>query len=79
MKKLVLLVIAAAVAASPAVAAKKSKKKAPEPTVYERNEAGIRLARESLPLFLPSWAMPIYFSQQKAAEPKKATKARKRK
>jgi len=76
MKKIALLVLAAMVAASPAVAAKKkSKKMAKEPTVWERNEAGFRLMRDSLPIYLPSWAIPLYMASQKhAAEPKKKSK-----
>lgn len=72
MKKVALLVLAALVAASPAVAKKKSKKMAKEPTVWERNEAGFRLVRDSLPIYLPTWAMPLYMATQKHAdEPKK--------
>jgi hypothetical protein len=75
MKKIALVVLAAMVAASPAVAKKKSKKMAKEPTAWERNEAGFRLVRDSLPIYLPTWAMPLYMSTQKhAAEPKKRSK-----
>jgi hypothetical protein len=76
MKKIALLVLGALIAASPAVAAKKkSKAPAKEPTVWERNEAGYRLVRDSLPIYLPGWAMPIYMASQKpAAEPKKSKK-----
>ena len=71
MKKLGLLVLAALVAASPAVAAKKNKRAA-EPTVFERNEAGYRLMRDSLPIYLPVWAMPMYMAANQPAAPKKS-------
>ena len=75
MKKIALLVLAALIAASPAVAAKKkSKMMAKEPTVWERNEAGFRFVRDSLPIYLPTWALPIYMAHQKANEPKKSKK-----
>jgi hypothetical protein len=67
-----LLVLAALVAASPAVAAKKNKRSAAEPTVFERNEAGYRLVRDSMPIYLPVWAMPMYMAANQPAAPKKS-------
>jgi hypothetical protein len=73
MKKIAFGILVTLVAASPALAAKK--KMAAEPTVFERNEAGYRLVRDSLPIYLPTWAMPIYMaSQQPVAAPKKSKK-----
>ena len=40
----------------PAVAAEKMNK----------NEASYRFMRDALPLALPSWALPIYFSMKKS-------------
>ena len=77
MKKIAFGILVTLVAASPALAAKK--KMAAEPTVFERNEAGYRFVRDSLPIYLPTWAMPIYMaSQQPAAAPKKSKKSKKR-
>jgi hypothetical protein len=65
MKKLALALVIAAIAASPAAAAKK--KKAPaEPTNVAAqspqsiNQNSANFARDSLPIFLPSWSMPLY-------------------
>jgi hypothetical protein len=62
MKKFALAIVIAAVAASPAMAAKKSKKKmaAPPAASTNSNENSARFARDSLPIFLPSWLMPAY-------------------
>ena len=61
MKKIVLLLFAMAVAISPAAAA--SKKKAKKET--DPNEASWRLVKDSFPLVLPSWALPVYFGMHK--------------
>ena len=74
MKRIALLVLVAVFAASPAMAAKKKAKPAAEPTVFERNEAGYRFVRDSLPIYLPTWAMPIYMAHQRAEAPKKSSK-----
>jgi opacity protein-like surface antigen len=63
MRKIVLGAIVALVAVSPAMAAKKSKKAPPPaPAKIDSNEASWRLVRDSLPIYLPSWAMPIYMA-----------------
>jgi hypothetical protein len=54
MKKIAFGILIALIAASPAAAKKKAKKVVAEPTVFERNEAGFRLVRDSLPVYYPS-------------------------
>ncbi|HMF26762.1 MAG TPA: hypothetical protein VKG24_32240 [Pseudolabrys sp.] len=65
MRKIVLLAAAAALAASPVVADAKVSKKTPEELEKERIEQEHdntrRAVRDSLPLFLPSWSLPIFF------------------
>jgi hypothetical protein len=65
MRKIVLLAAAAALAASPVVADAKVSKKTPEELEEERIEQEHdntrRAVRDSLPLFLPSWSLPIFF------------------
>src|SRR5687768_9634972 len=88
MKKIALFVALAMIAASPAMAAqKKSRKAAPaQPAMadWERqNDASYRLVRDSLPMWLPSWAQPIYHGMNRpaaepAAQPRSAKKAKKR-
>jgi hypothetical protein len=74
MKRIALLLLVAAVAASPAAAASKKKTKkmaAATAEKYDPNEASLRFMKDSLPLWLPSWAVPIYFGIQKQKEAKK--------
>ena len=67
MKKIALALVVAAVALSPAAAIAKHKKKMRhvDPGYaaehMDKNEASYRFMRDALPLFLPSWALPIYF------------------
>jgi opacity protein-like surface antigen len=75
MKKLALGLLVALIAASPAAAAKKAKKAVEAaPAKIDSNEASWRFVRDSLPIYLPSWSMPIYMAirqqQEAAAEPK---------
>lgn len=62
------------VVSAPAIAAAKKGKsnKLTQPVAVIKpvnvNEASARLVGESLPLFLPSWAMPIYFANQAPAK-----------
>ena len=63
MRKIALGVVIALIAISPAVAAKKSKKEV-VPAKIDSNEASWRLVRDSLPIYLPAWAMPMYMSMQ---------------
>jgi hypothetical protein len=69
MKAFIFAVLIAVIAASPAAAAKKKSKKvvaAPAATsTASNNENSWRFARDSLPIFLPSWTMPIYVATQK--------------
>ena len=69
MRKMALGVLVALIAVSPAVAAKKSKRHA-VPAKYDSNEASWRLVRDSLPIYLPAWAMPMYMAA-KGPEKKK--------
>ena len=65
MKKVVLLAAAIALAASPALAAKKrkmTKEEQENAKIAEQHDNTRRALRDSLPLWLPSWAVPIYFS-----------------
>ncbi len=65
MRKLALFVALAMIAASPAMAAQKKAKKAADPQAgmtdaQKHNDNGYRFARDALPIFLPSWAQPVY-------------------
>jgi hypothetical protein len=69
MRKIGLFLAVLAAAAMPAVAeaAKKGKKRVARPAAQtakpiDTNEASARLVRGSLPIFLPTWALPVYFS-----------------
>jgi hypothetical protein len=61
MNKIAFGILIAAIAVSPAVAAKKAKKPAAEPTVFERNEAGFRFVRDSLPVYWPTAIKAIVY------------------
>jgi len=85
MKKIVLLIALAALAATPAVAASKKKPapKNPQQMTYdeamEYNKKNLGLIVEGLPLILPSWAVPIYFSVNKDEDkPKHGQRKKKR-
>ena len=72
MKKIALGVLVALIAVSPAVAAKQSKKQAEAvPAKIDTNEASWRLVRDSLPIYLPAWAMPMYMAAQTPEKPAK--------
>jgi hypothetical protein len=67
MKKIVFAVVIAAIAASPAAAAGKKKKAAPAPVASANsNENSWRFAKDALPVFLPSWTIPVYLSAKNA-------------
>jgi hypothetical protein len=71
MKKFALAVLVAVIAASPAAAAgKKSKRAAAAPQASANpNENSWRFVKDSLPVFLPSWSIPLYLNaknQQKS-------------
>jgi lipoprotein-anchoring transpeptidase ErfK/SrfK len=83
MKKFAFALLIAAVAASPAAAAQKKAKKetaaepvpmaqpveAPQPTQAQiTNQNSANFARDSLPVFLPSWSMPAYMAITKPAQ-----------
>ena len=79
MKKFAFALLIAAIAASPAAAQKKAKTKAaaeptpmaepvaaPQPTQAQiTNQNSANFARDSLPVFLPSWSMPAYMAVTK--------------
>jgi hypothetical protein len=64
MKRIVFGILVALIAVSPAAAAKKSKKAVAAPAKIDSNEASWRLMRDSLPIYLPAWAMPFYMASQ---------------
>jgi hypothetical protein len=65
MKKTVLLVVVAAFAASPAAA---ESKQLTVKQAMEQNQKSWELVKGGLPLVLPSWALPFYFSMQQNAD-----------
>lgn len=69
MKKLVSVLIATTVAASPALAQSSPKKKmtkeeAEAAQIAQQNDNTRRALRDGLPLILPSWAIPIFFTMK---------------
>jgi hypothetical protein len=69
MKKFVFAVVIAAIAASPAAAAGKKKKAAAPPVASaSNNENSWKFAKDSLPIFLPSWTMPAYVAVAKPSQ-----------
>ena len=63
MRQLALFVALAMIAASPALAAQKKKAAPKQPEMADwqkQNDNSYRFARDALPIFLPSWAQPIY-------------------
>jgi hypothetical protein len=71
MKRIALLMMAGLIAASPAAAATKKKKAPPAAAqkVDTRNEDSWRLVRDSLPVWLPTWSLPIYMKIKEGQEP----------
>ena len=67
MKKIALLLIVACFVAAPAAAAPKKKMLTYEQAM-EQNRKSWELVKEGLPLALPTWALPIYFSMQQNAD-----------
>lgn len=65
MKKISLLIVLAAFAATPAVAASKKPQDMTFDEAMAYNKKNLSLIVQGLPLFLPSWATPIYFSMNK--------------
>lgn len=64
MKKIAFGILVALIAASPAAAATKKKQKVKaEPTVFERNEAGYRFVRDSMPVYWPTAFKVFYYSK----------------
>ena len=76
MKKLAFLLVAAAVAVSPGIAdakAKKSKQAAEAEDIAKQHDNTRRALRDSLPLWLPTWSLPVYLNKNKD-EPEKKKK-----
>jgi hypothetical protein len=82
MRKIALFVALTMIAASPALAAEKKKKAAAKPAMTsaeQANDNSYRLVRDSLPMWLPSWAQPVYQGMKKneaAAQPVKKKKSK---
>ena len=65
MKRFILLLVGAALVASPAAAATKQKKDpqaAEAEDIAKQHDNTRRALRDALPLVLPSWSLPFYFS-----------------
>lgn len=83
MKKIALLIALAAFAAAPAAAASKKKPapKNPQQMTFDEamayNKKNLSLVVEGLPLILPSWAVPIYFSLNQDDDKAKPAKKKK--
>jgi hypothetical protein len=68
MKKLVLTLAAAAIAVSPVIAAakeKKSKEQLEAEDIAKQHDNTWRAVKDSLPLWLPTWSLPAYFTMVK--------------
>ena len=83
MRKIALFVALAMIAASPAMAAQKKAKKSADPQAgmtdaQKANDNSYRLARDSLPMWLPSWAQPVYQGAIKPAQEANAKPAKKK-
>ena len=79
MKGLILILVVAIAAASPASAATKHKKKMTAQeietaNIEKQNDNTKRLLRDSLPLVLPSWSLPIFFGMKMDEKLKQADK-----
>lgn len=77
MKKLAFLFVAAAVAVSPAIAdakVKKSKEAAEAEEIAKQHDNTWRAVKDSLPLWLPTWSLPVYFNMNKDQQPEKKKK-----
>ena len=93
MRKVALLVALALVAAAPTAAMAKTKKKPAKPAeqvqtdpqemtfdqAMEYNKHNLSLIPNGLPLVLPSWSLPVYFSVTKDEEPAKPARKHKKK
>jgi hypothetical protein len=65
MRKLVILFVVAAFAATPAAAAtkpNKTKQTAEADEIAKQHDNTRRALRDALPLVLPTWSLPFYFS-----------------
>ncbi len=70
MKKISLLFVLAAFTAAPAAAAQKKPQDMTFDEAMAYNKKNLSLIVKGLPLFLPSWATPIYFGLTKDDEAK---------
>lgn len=85
MRKVVLLLAAAALAVSPVLANAKPKKTAEElekERIAKEHDNSYRAVRDSLPLWLPSWSLPVFFGtgmdKKLSGQDEKAEKAEKK-
>ncbi|HKS84059.1 MAG TPA: hypothetical protein VJR71_01130 [Pseudolabrys sp.] len=85
MRKVVLLLAAAALAVSPVLANAKPKKTAEElekERIAKEHDNSYRAVRDSLPLLLPSWSLPVFFGtgmdKKLSGQDEKAEKAEKK-
>jgi len=80
MKKFVILIAATIFAVSPAIAAKKKSQEAKEADeIAKQHDNTLRALRDSLPLILPSWSLPVYFGTHMDETGKKPEKSAKKK
>jgi hypothetical protein len=78
MKKLFLILVVAAFAASPVAAVgktKKSKEALEAEDIAKQHDNTWRAVKDSLPLWLPTWSLPVYFTMNK--DEKKVEKKKK--
>jgi len=79
MKKLVLLLVATTLAVSPAWAKKHkkmTKEEAEAAEIQKQHDNTYRAVRDSLPLVLPSWSLPLYFGMHMDEKMKEGDKKR---
>ena len=80
MKATVLAIAIAVALTAPAGAAANKAKTAAQPAIsqaQQTNDASFRLVKDSLPIWLPSWAQPIYQKVKADDQPKPAAKSKK--
>jgi hypothetical protein len=65
MQKMPLLVIVAMAAAAPAIAQDNGPKQLTYDEAIAQNAKSWKLVKEGLPLVLPTWALPFYFTMYK--------------
>lgn len=82
MKKVALLAALAMIVASPAMAQQKKAKRTaepPKPEWQKTNENSYNLVKDSLPMWLPHWAQPVYQYGVKGVDTPQDTQPKKKK